>query len=87
MVGGEGVVISDGDGLAVGEEFYVVDGDCAGSCTESEEVEVEGGVGVGGDVRYVNGNDLFVVEGSDGYFVALEYCAVGLDVEEGVGMV
>ena len=49
MVGGEGVVISDGDGLGVGEEFYVVNGDCAGSCAESEEVEVEGGVGIWGD--------------------------------------
>jgi hypothetical protein len=33
------------------------------------------------------GDDLFVVEGGEGYFVALVDGAVGLDVEEGVGVV
>ena len=62
MVGGEDVVISYGDGLGVGEEFYVVDRDGTGFGSKAEEVEVESGVGVGGDVGYVNGDDLFVVE-------------------------
>ena len=35
MISGEGVVFGDGDGLGVGEEFYVVDGDGAGSFAEA----------------------------------------------------
>ena len=47
--------------MGVGEEFYVIDGDGAGSCAESEEVEVEGGLGGGGDLGEVDGDDTTVV--------------------------
>ena len=61
--------------------------DGAGFGSKAEEVEVEGGVGIWGDVGYVDGDDLFVVERCNCYFVALIDGAVGLDVEEGVGVV
>jgi hypothetical protein len=74
--------------LGVGEEFYVVNGDGAGSCAESEEVEVESGLGGGGDLSEIDRDDATVVtESGDGDFIALMDDAVGLDVEEGVGVV
>jgi hypothetical protein len=73
--------------LGVGEEFYVVNCDGAGSCAEAEEVEVEGGLGGGGDLGEIDGDDATVVtECGDGDFIALVDGAVGLDVEEGVGV-
>jgi hypothetical protein len=55
--------------LGVGEEFYVVDGDGAGSGTVgeallkalAEEVEVEGGLGGGGDLSEIDRDDATVV--------------------------
>jgi hypothetical protein len=47
--------------LGVGEEFYIINCDGAGSRAEAEEVEVEGGLGGWGDLSEIDGDDAAVV--------------------------